>query len=678
MSTSTLSLTTWSIPTAGLGEKNPLPQLEPLYQHEIEAETDDSIPPEDRAGLNEGIVRTCLPYRLLDGYDRRRKPKEQRVAVFENETLRATWLLEHGGRLWSLVHKPSGRELLYVNPVIQPANLALRNAWISGGVEWNVSVRGHAAYTCSPIFAAAVTRPDGEPALRLFEYDRFRGAVFQIDAWLPTEWPVLLVRVRITNPNDHVIPMYWWSNIAVPEAPDVRVLVPADRAYKHGYKGSLHQVAIPMQDGRDVTYPTNAPTSGDFFYRIPDGHRRWIAAVDGNGTGLFQTSTSRLIGRKLFVWGMGPGGRRWQDFLTEPGHPYIELQAGLSWTQSHTTPMPGGETWTWLEAYGLLDVDPTAAHGRDWQAAWSTAEAAIEATIPDAALEQALTDSAPAAEQPTDFTVEIGSGWGALEHQRRIAAGLAPISNDATPFGDAPMGPDQQPWLSLLRDGVFPERSPDEPPGAWMVQPAWREMLRASVEAGRSDHWLAWLHLGVMAYHAGELETAEGAWQRSLDRAPSAWALRNLAVLRGRQGQSDEAADLILRALRMRPDLKPLVVECLTHLREADRPEQALRVIADLPDRMRNDGRVRALEAWACVELDDLDRAEAILAGDFELITVREGEVLLTDLWYACQARRLAAREGTVVNEDLIERVRTRLTPPAHLDFRMAATKESE
>ncbi len=677
MSASSLSLTTWSIPTAGLGEKNPLPPLEPAFGHEVEAEADESIPRVDRAGLHEGTVRSYLPYRLLDGYDRVRTPMDQRVAVLENDVLRATFLLEYGGRLWSLVHKPSGRELLYVNPVIQPANLAIRNAWISGGVEWNVSVRGHATHTCSPIFAAAVTRPDGEPALRLFEFDRFRGVVFQIDTWLPLAWPVLFVRVRLINPTDRDVPMYWWSNIAVPEAPDVRVLVPADRAYKHGYKGCLHQVPIPLHEGRDVTYATNAPTSGDFFYRIPDGRRRWIAAVDRHGAGLFQTSTARLIGRKLFVWGMGPGGRRWQDFLTEPGHPYIELQAGLSWTQSHTTPMPAGAEWTWLEAYGLLEVDPAAAHGADWPAAWSVGERAIEATIPDDALEQELTDSQAAA-RDVDVLIQTGSGWGALENERRIAEGLAPLSTEARPFAEGPTGQDQEPWLRLLHDGVFPERPPDEPPGAWMVQEAWRERLRASVEAGRSDHGLAWLHLGVMAYHDGDLDAADEAWQRSLERAPSAWGLRNLAVLRARQDRRNEAADLAVRALGMQPDLKPLAVECLTLLRDAGRPEQMLDVIGVLPQRVGDDGRIRALEVWACLELDDLDRAEAMLAGHFELVTVREGEVLLTDLWYACRAKRLAAEQGVAFDDALIQRVRDELTPPPHLDFRMAAKKEAQ
>ena len=45
--------------------------------------------------------------------------------------------------MWSLYDKVNQKELLYVNDVIRPSNLAVRNAWVSGGVEWNIGVIGH-------------------------------------------------------------------------------------------------------------------------------------------------------------------------------------------------------------------------------------------------------------------------------------------------------------------------------------------------------------------------------------------------------------------------------------------------------------------------------------------------------------------------------------------------------
>ena len=81
-------------------------------------------------------------------------------------------------------------------------------------------------------------------------------AIYQIDAWLPDDLPVLLVRVCIWNPHDADVPMYWWSNTAVPEREDVRVIVSADSAYNFGYgEGGPARVDMPVVQGTDVSYP---------------------------------------------------------------------------------------------------------------------------------------------------------------------------------------------------------------------------------------------------------------------------------------------------------------------------------------------------------------------------------------------------------------------------------------
>src|SRR5262245_17487213 len=132
---------------ADLGPENPLPPL--VSTHDLHATgAMPGVPDNMLKNMAYGHVSNILPYTLQDRYSRVRQPRDFRVAVLENETLRATFLLEFGGRLWSLVHKPSARELLDVNPVFQPANLAIRNAWFSGGVEWNIGITGHSPLTC--------------------------------------------------------------------------------------------------------------------------------------------------------------------------------------------------------------------------------------------------------------------------------------------------------------------------------------------------------------------------------------------------------------------------------------------------------------------------------------------------------------------------------------------------
>ena len=114
--------------------------------------------------------------------------------------LTATFLPGYGGRLWSLVHRPTGRELLHRNPILQPANLALRDAWLAGGVEWNIGATGHWPLTCSPLHAVRLSAPDGTPVLRMYEFERLRRVVMTVDAWLPAGSPTLMVHVALHNP----------------------------------------------------------------------------------------------------------------------------------------------------------------------------------------------------------------------------------------------------------------------------------------------------------------------------------------------------------------------------------------------------------------------------------------------------------------------------------------------
>ena len=658
------------MPAAGLGPENALPPLRAVRELHALANA-PGIPGEMLRNMAYGHLPNVMPYAMQDGYTRRRQRREFRVAVLENEWLRATFLLELGGRLWSLVHKPSGRELLDVNPVFQPANLALRNAWFSGGVEWNIGAMGHSPFTCSPLFAARVHRQDGTPVLRLYEWERMRQVPFQIDAYLPAGSPVLFVRVRIVNPHDREIPMYWWSNMAVPETPGTRVVVPADSAYRFDYTGGIEVIGVPNATGTDITYATHLRRSADFFFHIPDGRRRWISALDGAGKGLVQVSTASLKGRKLFVWGMGRGGRTWQAFLAEPGHAYLEIQAGLARTQMEHVPMPPRTAWSWLEAYGLLEAAPAAVHGADWAQAQQAAEDALERLLPRAALEAEFERGAGLADRPPLELLQRGSGWGALERLRRAVSGESPFCSAGLVFDDESLGAEQAPWLALLQDGAMLASEPDVEPRGFMVQQEWRARLEGALDAGRGTNWLAWYHLGVMRYYAGERGGARQAWERSLAEARTVWAVRNLAVLAWEEKRLDDAAALYVAACRMRPSLLPLAVECGRALLEAGRPRDWLDLLAGPLSSLCTVGRMRLLEGQAALAAGDFETVERILAERPIVADLREGEASLSELWFAFHEQRLSVAEGWPVDGVLRARVRQEFPLPREMDFRM-------
>ncbi|MBD9733544.1 DUF5107 domain-containing protein, partial [Streptomyces sp. H28] len=518
-----------TLPAAPLGPDNPLPPLRPLDEmHRIEDRDKEDLPRDMARQIGHAPLHSLLPVRVRDGYGRRRDPARVDTVVIENDRLRATVLPGLGGRIASLVHRPTGRELLYRNPVLQPANFALNGAWFSGGIEWNIGATGHTTLSCSPVHAAVVPAPDGGRMLRLWEWERLRDLPFQVDLWLPDGSEFLHVGVRVRNPHDRPVPTYWWSNIAVPE--ECRVLAPAEEAWHFGYTRRLRRVPVPEYEGVDRTYPARSTYPADYFYEVPPERRRWIAALDADGHGLVQTSTDVLRGRKLFVWGRGPGGRSWQQWLTEPGTGgYCEIQAGLARTQLEHVSLPPTSEVTWLETYGPFTTRPDG----EWTGVLQEAEARLETVLPRADVDAAHAAWLPHADTEPGERLATGSGWGALEVLRNG------WKLPGTPFDETALGEEQEPWRQLLRAGSFPEPSDGRPPGPTLVAPHWRDMLETAPATPLAEY-----HLGVAQWHAGDRAQAVRSWERGLRGSGPVWpSLRCLAVADQEDRHHQRAAD---------------------------------------------------------------------------------------------------------------------------------------
>ncbi|MBT2487296.1 DUF5107 domain-containing protein [Streptomyces sp. ISL-96] len=632
-----------TLPAAPLGPENPLPGLRPLdEQHAIDERSRAGLPRDMARQVGYEPLRTLLPVRVLDGYGRERTPTDLDAIVIENDRLRATVLPGLGGRVHSLFHKPTGRELLYRNPVFQPADFALNGAWFSGGLEWNIGATGHTTLSCAPLHAAIVPAPDGGDMVRLWEWERLRDLPFQVDLWLPADSDFLYVGVRIRNPHERTVPTYWWSNIAVPEDEGTRVLAPADEAWHFGYERSLRRVPVPDScgDGVDRTYPLRGDYPADYFYEVPQDARKWIAALDADGRGLVQTSTDQLRGRKLFLWGAGRGGRRWQQWLTEPGTPgYAEIQAGLARTQLEHVPLEAGAEFSWLEAYGPLAADPRAVHGEDWAAARAEAGARLEDALPRARVDAAYEAWRPYADHEPGESFATGSGWGALEVLR------SGLKLPGTPFGEVTLGEQQKPWVELLRSGTFPDSSDEAaPPGPSLVAPHWRDMLETAPAEPLTEY-----HLGVAQWHAGDLAQAVRSWERGLQVSPSRWPLlRCLAVADRDAGNVGRAADHYAEAFedlcRERRDrdgeawtaaTAALGREAIAALLAAGRADGARTVWDALPSALRGSGRFRLVEAQLLVAEGDKEGARAVFDAGFEVPDLREGAEVLGEVWAA-------------------------------------------
>ncbi|MER5933445.1 DUF5107 domain-containing protein [Streptomyces sp. NPDC002054] len=642
-----------TLPAAPLGPENPLPPLRVLDEvHVLDERARAGLPRDMARQIGYEPLRSLLPVRLNDGYRRERSATDFEAVVLENEHLRATVLPGLGGRLHSLVQLPTGRELLYRNPVFQPAAFALNGAWFSGGVEWNIGATGHTTLSCAPLHAALVPAPDGGTMVRLWEWERLRNLPFQVDLWLPDTSPFLYVGVRVRNPHERPAPVYWWSNIAVPETPGIRVLAPADQAWHFGYERSLRRVPVPEWEGADRTYPLHSEYPADWFYEpAEDADRPWIAALDAEGRGLVQSSTALLRGRKLFVWGAGRGGRRWQEWLTEPGTPgYAEIQAGLARTQLEHVRLDAGAEFSWLEAYGPLAADPAAVHGADWPAARGEAERALGAALPRERVDAAYAAWRPYADREPEQRLATGSGWGALEV---LCGGL---KLPGTPFEEAEVGEAERPWLELWRSGALPAPDRPAPPGPSLVAPHWRDMLETAPADPLTEY-----HLGVAQWHAGDVAQAVRSWERGLPLAPARWPLlRCLAVADGLAGDPGRAGDRYAEAFAglmaesrsgeacsgeaWAAAESALGREAMAAQLAAGRTREAREIWDRLRPGQREQGRFRLLAARLLVAEGHVAAARRLFEDGIEVPDLREGDEILSEVWSSLTHAPLPAR----------------------------------
>lgn len=650
------------IPSASMGKLNPMPDIGNISYIHAGFKTTPDVTEEEAKYLGKGAISTMIPYMQQDGYNREKSPRAFKAAILENKYLKAVFLPELGGRLWSLFDKEKNLELLYKNPVFQPGNLALRNAWFSGGVEFNVGIKGHNPLTCSPMWCAADKTTKGD-ILRMYEYERIRGVAYCVSAHLPENSRSLYVNVRIENTSDDEKYMYWWSNIAVPEEKETRVIVPAKKAFVCTYNVDhylLGKTDILNHEGVDTTYPFNTKVARDFFYDIPKDNYKWIVSVDKDGKGLLHASTKELISRKLFLWGQGQGGKRWNEWLSEENSRYIEIQAGLAHTQLEHIPMPSKAVWEWTEAYTAMDGDASILHG-DYEKATEYVEEYMLDRIGDT---NKLTF--PSLNDVIERKIIYkGSGWGELSEK------INGVKLSDNLVFERVNDEETAQWHQLFDEGTFPNPSADAEPKSYMADADTLEML----ENLPRQSWYSLLNIGVIRYALGDVDGAKAAWEESFSEKQSAWAYRNLAMLyKNEYKDTEKGMEYILKAFNMKKDCISLAIETAMLLTSNDKDAKWLELIEKLPQEIKEHGRIKFYKALAYMNLGKLEDATKIIDKEFCMPDIKEGEVSVSKVWFDLYRRIYADEIGVKYDEltdDMIKNADEKYPLPYSLDFRM-------
>ena len=655
-----ITATTMQIPAARLGPPNPLPKFS--WQQPVLGKP---IPPDRGLSIEEthlGFLHgkdSILPYQVFDDYDRDQTPKTMPIVTLDNGHLCVTIAPVFGGRVTSLRDHRLNRELLFTNPVFQPGNLGLLNAWCPGGIEWNGVVPGHTPVACATVFVATLETERG-PILRIYEFDRVMEAAWQIDLFVPDGDDRLFMHGRIVNPDPTDMLGFWWTNTAVAATPGMRVLSPAEYAVEHVLPGNeLARLPFPDPARFDGSYPDNWRNATSVFFRAPHAPRLWIAALDLGGVGLVQTATDRMRGRKFFYFGNAPGGKHWMDFLSQPGKgDYIEIQSGFTPTQNQRFAFPGHSEIHWTECYGALEVDAKRTHSADYQEAVTAAGHVVDQRIPVAELDGIDLFLREVSTRPADRRLSTGSPWGGRDERlmaRPIAAGL----DFSTPEAG------RSAWDELVDDGKFSPAALDLVPPDFAVSARWTAALAKSAGA-HGETWLHSLMLGLAALNEGRAADALDLFERSLTMKPTWLGYRQRALV---AATHDAAEQDYLLAWSM-PDAPPdLADEIVDFFRKTGRFQRLSWFLGKLSPNVLGRERVVLARAQVAAQSGEVEELEAFLTTEFA--TIREGETLLDELWLALhrtKARRALGREPT--GEELAD-VLTQNPIPWHLNFQM-------
>ena len=296
------------------------------------------------------------PYTMQDHLLRTKVDRTYKALFLENEFLKVTCLPELGGRLHSVLDKTEGKEMFHTSSVIKPGMIAMRGAWISGGVEWNTGPHGHTVGIVSPVDALIGRNRDGSAFIEINNVEKIFRTRWTVRVTLHPGKAYLDERIRIANPTDGVHPYYFWNCTAFPNRPGTRFIYPMTLGTDHNGREFFKW---PIHEGKDLSWLKNYERYTSIF-SVQCEHDFFGAYDVDADRGIVQFADHRqLSGKKAWTWGNWDFGLRAQQNLTDKDGPYIEVQSGPLPTQSDYGMLGPREEVAWQEywypVHGLGD-----------------------------------------------------------------------------------------------------------------------------------------------------------------------------------------------------------------------------------------------------------------------------------------------------------------------------------
>jgi hypothetical protein len=307
-----------------------------------------------------------------------------RVHVLENRYLKVTLLPQFGGRILSIIYKPTGHEQLYRTEVGVPYGIKagiFYYDWLMvyGGIFPTFPDAEHGKTWLKPWDFKVVKENTDEVTVSMslkdnFEYSaaprKFRGST-DIEATyyvtLKADRAALDARVVLKNPQTKAIPYEYWTCATLAPGSDPKnpkatggaeIIAPikaySTPAWSTNLSGGDESLGLGRSRFEKLRYFKNWPTMG-IAYAAPDmgAANFWGVINHDNEEGIIRVADNTVTpGLKMWTWGF-PSFTNETDPRKDPKEqqPYIELWAGVSDQFFHSAQFPALGEVSFPETY---------------------------------------------------------------------------------------------------------------------------------------------------------------------------------------------------------------------------------------------------------------------------------------------------------------------------------------
>jgi uncharacterized protein DUF5107 len=306
--------------------------------------------------------------------------------VLENRYLKVTLLPEFGGRIISIIYKPTGHEELYRDEVGVPYGMkggTFYYDWmmVYGGIFPTLPDAEHGKTWLKPWEFKVVKQSDAEVTVSMsltddFAFDaapkRFRRGSTGIEATyyvtLKADRAALDARMVLKNPKDAAIDYEYWTCTTLAPGSDpghpratggAEIVGPVAAYFTPSWSKNLAEGDERLGPGQSrfnkLRWFKNWPSMG-IAYAAPDmqGGNFWGVINHDNEEGIIRVADNTITrGLKMWTWGFPSLAN---DALSRkepnPAQPYVELWAGMSDQFFHAASFPPRGEISIPETYG--------------------------------------------------------------------------------------------------------------------------------------------------------------------------------------------------------------------------------------------------------------------------------------------------------------------------------------